>query len=472
MKILFINPRYDETQYRFRVNKLCPPLGMAYISSILIKEGHDVKNLDMEALKMSFDSLSEFLKKECSTLVGVYGTTPISKYMTKCVKIVREACPDVTIIAGGPHVTLLPESVLEEMPHVDYILRGEAEYTMRDFVTLLEEGANIEEIKKIPGIGFRQEGQFYISPEKPKIENLDDLPFPAYDLLPLDCYFETGTERRVITVMSSRGCPNNCIFCSDPVIYGHKFRYRSPKNVVDEMEVLSNKYGIRHIVFYDSSFDIIPKRVENICHEIINRGLEYLTWRVRIRANLMTYSLLSLMKKAGCVEISVGVEGGTQKLLDIAKKGLDANSVASIFNMAKELGIWIVGYFMFGLPGETHQDAYDTIELAKKLDPDWALFSIATPLPGTKFYEMVKDKITTSDWSMYRMNTNSPVVSYDELTDKDLSEILEQAYCEFYVREEWLVNRLKKACTVDKMERIVHSFFYYLDRLNAMRDQQ
>jgi radical SAM superfamily enzyme YgiQ (UPF0313 family) len=463
MNILFINPRYDETQYRYKVNKLCPPLGMAYIASVLLREGHSVKILDMEALKMDWSALPNHLINENPDLVGIHGTTPISNCIAQCAKIVKETCPDATVVVGGPHATLLPEEVLTKIDEVDYILRGEAEFTMRDLVNHLEKSERASTIEKIPGIGFRRGKQLFVSPQSPRIEDLDSLPLPAYDLLPRDAYFETGEEGRVFTMMSSRGCPYNCIFCCDPALYGHKYRTRSPQNVVDEMAVLVNKYGVNHIIFYDAEFMIDATRVEHICKKIIDRSLN-VTWRVRVRADKVTEPLLRLMKRAGCTEISIGVETGSQHLLDVLNKRCSLKDIEKAFQVAKDVGVWTVGYFMFGIPGETRQDSYRTVEFAKQLDPDWALFSVATPLPGTKFFEMAKQNIITTDWSRFKMNANSPVVSYDDMKEKDLREIMEYAYRSFYLRKEWLVNRLKKVTSPAKMERIVNSFFYYLNK--------
>lgn len=464
MKILLINPRYDETQYRFKVNKLVPPLGISTIASILLREDHSVKILDMEAVKMDWSALPIYLARESPDLVGIHGTTPISHYITQCAKIVKKTCPQVTLVIGGPHATLLPEEVLTDIPQADYILRGEAEFTFRDLVSYLEQEGEVADINTIPGIGFRRGEQLFVSPQIQKIENLDSLPLPAYDLLPMDAYFEHGTEGRVFSIMSSRGCPYNCIFCSAPKLYGHKFRTRSAQNVVDEMTTLAKNYGINHIIFYDASFAVDANRVERICQAITDSSLE-LTWRVRIRADSITGPLATIMKKAGCTSLSFGIETGTQRLLDTLNKRCSIHDIENAFQIAKDIGMWTVGYFMFGIPGETRRDWYQTIEFAKKLDPDWALFSIATPLPGTKLFEMTQDKRITSDWSKFKFNANSPVVSYDEISAKDLRGIIEYAYRSFYLREEWLVNRLKKVTSPPQMSRIVNSFFFYLNKV-------
>jgi len=469
MKVLLINVRYDERNFRYRVNKLCPPLGIAYIAGILRSSGHDVSILDMEALRMDYESLPEYLETENPDIIGVHGTTPTSRFIKETVEIARKSCPDVKIIVGGPHASLLPEDIFRDMPAVDYILRGEAEFTMRDLVGLISNCANIDDFKTIPGIGFRNGDKRFISTEMPRIENLDELPLPAYDLLPLDEYFygsrlvETGKDERIFTIMSSRGCPNACIFCAAPVLYGNIYRGRSAKNIVDEMEVLINDYDVSHVVFYDASFMANRKRVEEICSEIISRGIKT-TWRARVRADRLTPDLVDLMKKAGCTTLAIGVETGSQRLLEILGKNTTLEKIEDGFKIARDAGLWTIGYFFFGVPGETREESLQTIEFAKKLDPDWALFTHATPLPGTKLYEMTKDQMLSYNWSDFKFSANSPVISYDGMTKEEMQDLMDFAFQSFYLREEWLMNRLRKVSNPVQMERIVESFFDYFNK--------
>ncbi|MFH1675529.1 MAG: radical SAM protein [bacterium] len=477
MRVLLINPRYDESNYRYKVNKLCPPLGMGYIASMLIRDGHDVEILDMEAERTEWGNLHDRLADSNPELVGIHGTTPIAHFMARCASIVRRTWPKVPIIVGGPHASLLPESVFNDMPEVDYLLRGEAEYTMPEFVKRLEKGGHNGNLADIPGIGFRNGDGFFISEELPLIDDLNKIPFPAYDLFPLDSYFyrsrlvETGTEERIFTIMTSRGCPNGCIFCCESALYGHKFRMRSPENIVDEMEVLVNKYGVSHIVIYDASFMVDSKRVEKFCRLILERNLKT-SWRARVRADQVTEPIIKLMKQAGCTTLALGVESGSQRLLDIMGKRTTISEIEDAFRIVKDSGLWTVGYFMFGTPGETKEESLETVEFAKKLDPDWALFTHATPLPGTELFEMTKDSLLTDDWSKFKFSANSPVVSYDELTYKEMQDMMDYAFREFYVRKEWLANRMKKMTSPAQTERLLDSFFYYVDKFMPAPSEQ
>jgi radical SAM superfamily enzyme YgiQ (UPF0313 family) len=233
--------------------------------------------------------------------------------------------------------------------------------------------------------------------------------------------------------------------------------------VVNEISVLVNDYKIKHIVFYDASFAADRKRVEDICRTILDRALD-VTWRARVRADTITESLLRLMKKAGCTTVAIGVEAGTQRLLDILKKRCTLKDIENAFQAAKSAGMWTVGYFMLGIPGETREDSHQTIEFAKKLDPDWALFTHATPLPGTELFKMSRDNVLTSDWRQYKFSANSPVLPYDGMGQDELRKMMDYAFRSFYVRKKWLVNRLKKVQSPDQMEMIVDSFMHYIER--------
>jgi len=470
MRILFVNPKYDERQYRYKVNKLCPPLGMAYMAGVLSQNGHSVKILDMEATQMAWNDLSGHLSGEGPELIGIHGTTPVSHLIARVATIARQACPDATIVVGGPHATLLPEPVLNDMPEVDYVLRGEAEFTMRDLVRAIEARASVDSMSAIPGIGLRRDGELFVSPEIARVEDLDSLPLPAHDLLPLDAYHhgshlaETGKTGRVMTMLSSRGCPYECVFCSAPVIYGRKFRARSAKDIVDEMTVLVEEYDVTHVIFYDAAFMIDQRRVERICHEILDRSLE-VSWRVRCRADKITEPQIKLMKEAGCTTLAIGVETGVQRLLDILNKKTTLEEIERAFEIARRVGMWTVGYFILGIPTETRAETYQTVEFAKKLDPDWALFTHATPLPGTKLAGMVDDKLLTRDWAQFKFSANSPVVSYDDMDKQELQAMMDYAFCSFYLRGDWLKNRLRKVDTVGQVDRIIDSFLYYLDKV-------
>lgn len=363
MRILFLNPRYFEENYRFKVNKISPPLGMAILANILLQNSHEVMLLDLEGLKESIDEKMLDIKKIMPDITGIFGTSPIYNYIIDCSRKIRNFVPSSLIIIGGPCATFFPEKLLEDNLEIDYVFRGESENSILEFTKQIEQYENIIYPDKIPGICYRIANSIIIDSSIPRIDNLDDVPMPAYNLLNLGCYFESGSAGKTITMMTSRGCPNKCIYCVEPLLYGHKFRGRSPENVVDEMKHLHYQYGIDHIVFYDATFNHDKNRVKKICHKLIEEPIE-LTWRARVRADKIDREMVRLMKLAGCVELSLGVETGTQRLLDILRKNETIEEIKDAFQMIKENELWSSGYFMFGIPGETKDDMKRTIEFA------------------------------------------------------------------------------------------------------------
>jgi len=243
--------------------------------------------------------------------------------------------------------------------------------------------------------------------------------------------------------------------------------------VVDEMKYLIQNHQIKHIVFYDANFNADKERVKQICKLLINEKLD-VTWRARVRADMIDRESVELMKNAGCTELSIGVESGSERMLKILKKKETKNQIRDAFNLIKEYDIWSVGYFMFGIPGETTMDADETIMFAIELDPDWALFSIATPLPGTEFLKMAKSSnwIISKDLNNYKANFDSPVISYENFTSNQIKKYVNNAYEKFYLRKEWLINRLKKARSNSQISNIINSYKYYENKLKNDTDLQ
>ncbi len=471
MRVLLLNPRYFESHYRYKVNKLFPPLGLTYLASSLIAEGHEVSILDMEAIKMEWIDLAPFLIEKSPDVIGIHGTTPIAKYIKLCAEIAKVSVKNVTVVVGGAHATLLPEEMLANIPQIDYILRGEADKTICELLRIIENDDNRANLNNITGICYKKNNKsgFQISNQIAVMDNLNELPLPAYDLLQMEAYYECGTKERASTIISSRGCPFNCAFCSVPALYGRKFRSRTAENIMMEIRLLVSKYRIQHIVFYDASFLIDQERVKQLCDKLINESLG-ITWRCRCRADSIRKDMIEHMKNAGCTEISIGVESGSQRILDLMNKKINLGLIEKTFQIIREAGIWTSAYFILGWPTETTQEIYQTIEFAKLLDPDWALFSIATPLPKTQLSKTLKIQDLTSDWSKYKFTANSPVVEYPELSKEDLSKLFTYAYQSFYLRKSWLSDRLAKAPR-EKIQGIVDSFFFYLENTLSFNDE-
>lgn len=298
---------------------------------------------------------------------------------------------------------------------------------------------------QVKGIVFK-DGKKVINTGRAEFNrDLDSLPFPARYLTPYQKYSSVLSKVQPITTMfTSRGCPYKCLFCNRPHL-GKIFRARSPKNVVDEMEECQ-KMGIKEVLIYDDTFTVNRKRVLDICQEIKERKLE-IDWDVRTRPDTVDEELLIDMKKAGCKRIHYGVEAGTQKILNVLRKGITLEKVEETFRLTKKIGLEVLAYFMIGSPTETKGDILQTIKFAKKLNPDFTHITITTPFPATDLYRLgLEQKVLPYDyWQEFAQNPRadfSPYLWEENLKKEELLQLLQYAYRSFYFRPKYILRKL------------------------------
>ncbi|MGC8936285.1 MAG: B12-binding domain-containing radical SAM protein [Candidatus Methanomethylicaceae archaeon] len=441
MKVVLVNPPTTASLETISTIGLkAPPLGLAYVAAAIRKEGYDVSIIDSTALDISHHKLAEILQRERPDVIGVTSTTPTIYDAMKSVTLAKEVCPDSITVMGGCHITSLPEETMAECEALDVGVIGEGEATVVDLLKAVE---SKKPLADVDGIIYRQEGKIIRTRPRRLIENLDDIPFPARDLLPLDRYTVLSERHRLGNILTSRGCPFRCIFCSSSQFYGRRFRARSPKNVVDEMEELVNKYNIRSFEIVDDTFTVDKKRVVEIAEEMMKRGLK-VWWACGSRVDLVSRELLAIMKKAGCGLIYYGIESGSERVLTILKKGITLEQARSAIRWAKEVGMEVLGSFIIGTPGETKEDVMKTINFAKDSGIDFAQFTAMTPYPGTDVYEMAKKEglLTTKDWSHF--TTIKPIMRTNELSVEEISNLVGLAYRKFYLRASFIYKQLIK----------------------------
>ncbi|MCX8177512.1 MAG: B12-binding domain-containing radical SAM protein [Candidatus Bathyarchaeota archaeon] len=421
--IVLVNPPICEGSYRHQPYM---PIGLAYLAAVLEKAGHQVKVLDCAALSMSFQELKTRIVQFKPDIVGVTAMTPTVGSALKVASLVKEVSPSTLVVFGGVHPTFMDKEMLREVDHVDVIIRGEGEHTIIDLVSALEERRGL---KGVLGITYREEGSIYRNPERPYIENLDDLPKPGFRHFPLEKYRVFG--RKILPVVSSRGCPFQCSFCVTSRVFGRKVRMRSPINVVDEVEWLKKEHGADAVTFYDDTFTFSKERVERICEEIMDRGLN-IPWDCQTRADCLSPELLKKMRDAGCEAITLGVESASPNILRAVGKGTSPEQNEKAVRIIKEAGISVIVSVIIGYPGETMKDVNLTLEFIKKLKPDDAYLCIATPYPGTELYRLVKEKgwKMLDDWSKY--DTLTPTFENPETPPKQLLEARRKFYDTFY----------------------------------------
>ncbi|MCS7119308.1 MAG: radical SAM protein [Archaeoglobaceae archaeon] len=413
-----------------------PPLGLGYLASVLRERGFKVRIIDDLVEKLSIQELIRKIKD--SIIVGITSTTPTFKSALEYAKKIKKTLPNVFIILGGVHVTFQPEKTLEN-DFVDAVCIGEGEKTILDVAERIESEKNL---KNIRGVYYKEEGRIRKNPLREFIENLDSIPFPAFDLMPLENYTLLGKKLEVFPMITSRGCPFACRYCSSSLFMGHRFRARSVKNVVDEIEWLVDEFYARHIAFGDDTFTLNKRRVEEICKEIRKRGIE-VTWSCSSRIDTINNDLLKMMKSAGCTAIYYGVESSSKRIIDYYKKRISIEKAVEVVKFTKKLKITTICSFIIGAPIETKNEMEETLKLAIKLDPDYAQFSILTPYPGTEIYEEAKEKglLLTENYDEY--TAGNPVLR-TQISKEELAKFLRRCYIRFYLRPKFMIREIKK----------------------------
>jgi anaerobic magnesium-protoporphyrin IX monomethyl ester cyclase len=425
-----------------------PPLGLAWIAAVLEKAGHKVKIIDSPTLEMEFDEWINEIKSWKPDVVGLSMLTPTAPKGYKAAKMIKEMFPDIVVIAGGPHPTFMYKEALEN--GIDIVVMGEGEYTTRELIGVLEDkGLNTEALLKVKGIAFKdKEGRIRVTPPRPYIVNLDELPWPARHLLPMEKYTLLGKPIRVAHVMASRGCPYGCAYCSTSYFWGRRIRFRSAKNVADEVEYLYNKYKVRYVVFADDELVINKKFVREYIKEMKERGLE-LPFACGARVDHVNKEFMKFLYDNGCVILYFGVESASQETLDKIGKKIKVEQAVRVFQWKKELGGAAMGSFILGFPWETIDDMKRTVDFAIKLDPDYAQFTALTPYPGTPMYYYALKHNLIEDWNWEHWTTVRAVMRGFHFTREDLARMIKYAYRKFFIRGSFLWRQIKSGKFID-----------------------
>ncbi len=459
MKVLLVNPPSDnelmgnnppiiEEERGYN-----PPLGLLYLAAHLERfSHHQVAVIDTQVEELSYPRLKETMAAHEPDVVGITAMTFTLIDVIKTARLVKEIDRDIPVVLGGPHVHLYPEETIA-IPEVDYLVLGEGEIP---FHQLIDNLGQVEVLKTIQGLVFRENGQVINTGICGFRENLDEIPFPARHLTPYHKYSSLMAKRSPITTMfTSRGCPYRCTFCDRPHL-GKLFRARSAANVVDEMEECIGM-GIHEFLIYDDTFTVQRQRVVDICHEIMRRGLD-VGWDVRARVDNVDEELAWKMRTAGCERIHYGVEAGTDRVLKILRKGITVEQARQAFRITKAAGIDTLAYFIIGSPTETRDDIAQTMQLAKELDPDYVHITIMTPFPGTALYfQGLEEGIIESDyWREFAADPSpdfQPPYWEEHFTREELLELIDRAYKDFYLRPRYVLKRLSQVRSFGELMR-------------------
>ncbi|MFC1486295.1 B12-binding domain-containing radical SAM protein [Thermoproteota archaeon] len=427
------------------------PLGLLYIAAVLDEAGYNVEILDTFMSDLPFrmkgniievgipyEKIKEEIQRRKPNIVGIANPfTSQVEHAIKVADIVKEIDPSILTVVGGPHVTVVPVEFLEEAKNVDIVVIGEGEYTMLDIVGFFEGTKKIDTVK---GIAYRVKENVVLNSPRPFNQNMDDIPYPAYHLVDMEKYLNPMTieyrsfQKRALSMITSRGCPFNCSFCSVHLHMGKTFRGHSVDYVVKHIEYLLKKYRVKTIYFEDDNLTFDIERFEAICDKIIEKEIKF-QWETPngVRADFLTLDLLKKMKKTGCQSVFVGVESGDQYVLDnIIGKNLRLKNVIKFAKMCKKIGLKTGAFYIIGFPGETKQNMKNTVEFAlmlkRKYDVGMHLL-YATPSYGTKLYEeckkngYIRGSLTPRAFAEVRQNWGLPLIETENFTTMDVKEI-------------------------------------------------
>ena len=444
-KVLLVNlpfeKIYDKTSLK-GVAPSTPPLSLACLAGSLLEDNHHVRIFDFNLYENGDAKFIECLRDFKPDFVGITFVTPLITTADKVSKIIKKFNKSIIIIGGGAHCSSFPESALRETS-LDIAVIGEGDFTIRDIV-------NNKNIKKLKGVGYKNDNRIFINPRRDLIKDLDDLPFPAHQLYEFTKYHVPSAialRNPVAWLETSRGCVYGCIYCNKSC-FGRTFRVKSPERVVKEF-LMTKKLGFKEIHLTDDGFTTDINRAKRICDLLIEKKVN-ISWSTitGIRVDRVDLELLKKMKAAGCYRVYFGIESGNQKVLDRIKKGITLEQVKKAVKWAKEAKIEVAGYFMIGLPGETEETMQQTINFAKSLDLDLAKISVTIPLPATElFNKLDKDKlIKTYDWEMFKFySTPSNIYDHENLSWNTINRYYNKFYRAVYLNPRFIIKRLKNS---------------------------
>lgn len=453
MKVLLINPsaRLIERSRKLKTFiSAVLPTGIAYIASILKDNGVDVKVLDQFANHMPDSLLLKEIRDYAPDIIGFSCLTMVMNNVKALVEDIR-TFSNAVIVLGNIHPTIFADRLLKEKI-ADVIVRGEGEITTLELVRTIQEKASLCAVK---GISFRQDNVIVHNPDRPLIEDLDNLPYPAWDFFELRHYREAPLvgihNDLVLPISGSRGCPYKCMFCAQDKIFS-KPRYRRSEEIIKEMEYMHDRFNVRNFGFIDPNFPFSLDFGFKFCRELIRCGLhKKISWFTETRVDLINEDLLSIMKKSGLNLILFGFETGDKNMIGRVKKQTSLEQAKKVMESTKKFKIYTVGLFVLGLPGETKESCQETIKFAKELNCDIAKFNLAIPYPGSKFFEefsrnkdaSLEDSEIFNPWYDWTDKHFVPMYVPEGMNAEELIGFQRKAMFQFYLRPKVIINFLK-----------------------------
>jgi radical SAM superfamily enzyme YgiQ (UPF0313 family) len=441
---------------------------LAQLAAFLRERGFRVDLLDAVALEMGVRQVMERVKAIRPRAVGMKTLTSSFHRAVLLANQIGEGFPDILTLVGGPHASAVPKEIMNEHHCFDLLVFGEGELTLLEIMEHYRSRdydrdkllTDTNKLATVDGIFFRDHGRVVQTPRRQLIQDLDSLPLPARDLLPMDSYVPLPNQYcrlPVVHMTVTRGCPYACSFCAASAVFGRRVRQRSIYRVMEEIEHVVHQYGAREISFWDDNMTLNRKWMLSLCEALQSSGLD-LTWTCYARADEVDPPLLAAMKAAGCFNIFYGFESGSQKLLDLIDKRISIEQSIRACRWTREAGIEVRGSFMLGLPGETPALARRTIRFALQLDPDYAQFCLTTPYPGTTLFKQAQQfgRLSTrlSDYHGWE----AVFVPYGYSNRQQLLAMERLAMLRFYFRPRYWLRTLKKLRSREDLRRVLKGF--------------
>lgn len=458
--ILFIMPNFSYGDLE-DIGPRCPPLGIAFIAAYIEQIGYNVKILDAFGLNYDLDKVREEIKNQKPKVILVGTMTANHKEGLSIMEAAKEIDSTLTVICGGPHVTNLPESTIMK-PYVDYLVINEGEITTHELLDMIFKRRQLT-LPDIKGIIYKENGQMKQTEKRPFIVKLDEIPMPAYHLLPMDSYRAYGwldEGRRFTTMITSRGCPFKCSFCISSKNFMHWWRPRSAEKVFEEILLLYNKYGVRHIYFQDDEFLVDHARIKKLADLIVEHKLD-LIWECLSRVNHIDEDLLKDMARSGCKSVLYGIETGYEEGFKKINKPITLPMVEQAVRRTQKHGIMVKVTFIIGFPWESEKEIKQTIRFAKKLDADITFINTLNPYPGSYVYQEIVDNnlfVGVGDnWEHHISHGTTPIIRTKYLTDKQLQYWAGRAYLSVYMRPKFIYRKLCQVRNFKDLRRNVSS---------------
>jgi len=432
-----------------------PPLSLALTAAVLRRAGHQVKLHDCIVENISRSRLVQIAKEYHPGWCLFNSATPSIAGDMETVDEIAHALPGCRTAVFGIHPTALPEETFAISKGLDVIIKGEPEQTALDLVTA-------EKLDGIQGISYRREAKVFHNPPRAAMDDLDSLPYPAWDLTDKNLYKLPLSDQPFLLLATNRGCPFSCRFCADHVYYGKRLRKFSTKRIVDEIEHDIKQAGVDQFLFWAESFTLDRDHALSVADEIISRKLN-IGWVCNSRVDQVDPEMLERFKQAGCWMIGFGVESGSQRILDLMAKGTTIEQTRKAVAMAQKAGLQVTAHVMFGYPGETREDLRTTLDLAKELDFDFAQFYSVVPFPGSELYTQANDGgwITNRDWRFFEQNYS--ILKTAQLDPAEVEAFRSRAFREFYLRPKQIIKTVRSLKTPAAWKQAIRALWGFRD---------